>query len=92
MMFWLNAIFFKKTSKSWKIVEVKASTVNRTVKASKIVKQEYLHDLAIQKYVLTGHGLSISGTQLMLINSKECVYPDLSNLFIIEDATAQVNH
>ena len=81
----------QKDSNSWKIVEVKASTVNRTVKASKIVKQEYLHDLAIQKYVLTGHGLSISGTQLMLINSKECVYPDLSNLFIIEDATAQVN-
>ena len=81
----------QKDSDSWKIVEVKASTVNRTVNASKIVKEEYLHDLAIQKYVLTGHGLSISETLLMLINSKECVYPDLSNLFIIENATDQVN-
>ncbi len=27
----------------------------------------------------------------MFINSKECVYPDLSNLFCIEDATDQVN-
>ena len=27
----------------------------------------------------------------MLINSKECVYPDLCNLFTIEDATDQVN-
>ena len=27
----------------------------------------------------------------MIINSKECVYPDLSNLFTIEDATDQVD-
>ncbi len=81
----------QKTSNSWNIIEVKASTVNQTVKKSKIDKEEYLHDLAIQKYVLMGNGLSISGTQLMLINSKECFYPDLSNLFKIEDATDQVN-
>ena len=81
----------QKDSNAWKIIEVKASTVNQTVKASKIDKVEYLHDLAIQKYVLTGYGLSISETQLMLINSKECFYPDLSNLFCIEDATDQVN-
>ena len=81
----------QKDPNSWKIIEVKASTVNQTVKKSKIVKEEYLHDLAIQKYVLTGTGLSVSKTQLMLINSKECVYPDLSNLFSFEDATDQVN-
>ncbi len=81
----------QKDANSWKIIEVKASTVNSTVKKSKIVKEEYLHDLAIQKYVLTEYGLSVSETQLMLINSKECVYPDLSNLFSIEDATDQVN-
>ena len=81
----------QKDSNSWKIVEVKASTVNSTVKKSKIAKEEYLHDLAIQKYVLTGCGLSVSETQLMLINSKECVYPDLSNLFSIVDATDQVD-
>ena len=72
----------EKDSNSWRITEVKASTS---------VKDEYIHDLAIQKYVLTGHGLSISETRLMLINSKECVYPDLSNLFTIKDATDQVN-
>ncbi|MXV77674.1 DUF2779 domain-containing protein [Candidatus Poribacteria bacterium] len=81
----------QKDSNSWNIIEVKASTVNQTVKDSRIVKVEYLHDLAIQKYVLAGHGLSISKTKLMLIDSKECVYPDLGNLFIIEDATEQVN-
>ena len=72
----------EKVSNSWKIIEVKASTS---------VKKEHLDDLSIQKYVLTGNGLSISKTQLMLIGSKECVYPDLCNLFIIEDATEQVN-
>ena len=46
----------QKDANSWRIIEVKASTVNRTIKASKIVKEEYLHDLAIQKYVLTGQG------------------------------------
>ena len=81
----------QKDADSWRIVEVKTSTVNQTVKKSKIVKEEYLHDLAIQKYVLTGCGLSISNTQLMLINSRECFYPDLSNLLIIQDATDQVN-
>ena len=81
----------QKDADLWRIIEVKASTVNQTVKKSKIAKEEYLHDLAIQKYILTRCGLSISKTQLMLINSKECVYPDLSNLFTIEDATDQVN-
>lgn len=81
----------QKDANSWNIIEVKASTVNRTVKKSKIVKKEYLNDLAIQKYVLTGYGLSVSKTQLMLINSKECVYPDLSNLFTIKDVTDQVD-
>ena len=72
----------QKDGNSWSIVEVKASTK---------VKEEHLSDLAIQKYVLTGHGLFISKTQLMLINSKACVYPDLSNLFTIEDVTDQVD-
>ena len=94
--FMFNGVLVKcdilqKDTNSWKIIEVKASTVNSTVKKSKIVKEEYLHDLAIQKYVLSGYGLSVSKTQLMLINSKECVYPDLSNLFSIEDVTDQVN-
>ena len=72
----------QKDLNSWKIVEVKASAS---------VKEEHLPDLAIQNYVLAGHGLSISETQLMHINSKECVYPDLSNLFTIEDVTDQVD-
>ena len=81
----------QKDAKSWKIIEVKASTVKAWFRASKKEKKKYLHDLAIQKYVLTGCGLSTSKTQLMLINSKACVYPDLSNLFTTEDVTDLVN-
>ena len=81
----------QKEADSWRIVEVKASTVKAWFRASKIEKEKYLHDLAIQKYVLTGHGLTISKMQLMLINSKACVYPDLSNLFTTEDVTDEVD-
>ncbi len=81
----------QKDGDSWKIIEVKTSTVNRTFDGSKIIKKEYLHDLAIQKYILTGCGLSVSETQLMLINSAECVHPDLSNLFSFVDTTDEVN-
>ena len=81
----------QKDGDSWRIVEVKASTVNTWFRASEKEKERYLHDLAIQKYVLTGCKLCVSETQLMLINSRECVYPDLSNLFSIEGVTDQVN-
>ena len=84
--FRFNSVFarchiLQKDEKGWRIIEVKASTS---------VKEEHLHDLAVQKYVLIKQGLPISGTQLMHIN-RECVYPDLSNLFTIEDVTDQVD-
>jgi hypothetical protein len=78
---WVRCDILQRDSNSWRIIEVKASTK---------VKEEYLPDLAVQKHVLTGRGVPISGTQLMHIN-RECVYPDLSNLFIIEDVTDQVD-
>jgi Domain of unknown function(DUF2779) len=66
---------------TWDLIEVKSSGK---------VKDEHIQDLAIQKYVLLGHGLKIDKTQLMHINTKSCFYPDLSNLFTIEDITPQV--
>lgn len=41
--------------------------------------------------MLTGCGLSILQTQLMLINSNDCYYPDLSNLFAVIDVSDEVN-
>ena len=80
---WVRCDILEKDSDSWKIIEVKASN---NIEG----KKEYLHDLAIQKHVLTESGLPISGTQLMHTN-RECIYPDLSNLFTIEDVTDKVD-
>lgn len=65
---------------SWDIVEVKSSTD---------LKDEHIHDLAIQRYVAEGAGLKISRAVLMHIN-RECVYPDLDNLFVFVDCTERV--
>ena len=78
---WVRCDILEKDSNSWKIIEVKASSK---------VKKEHLPDLAIQKHVLTEQGVTISGTKVMHIN-RECVYPDLSNLFVTEDVTDQVD-
>ena len=67
----------QKDGDSWNLIKVKKSTS---------VKEEYLPDLVIQKYVLTACGIPISKTQLMHINNR-CTYPDLSDLFITEDVT-----
>ena len=65
----------------WELIEVKSSTS---------VKDENIHDVAVQMYVLKGAGIDVKRTYLMHINT-ECVYPDLSNLFTIEEITEQVN-
>ena len=78
---WVRCDILEKDSNSWKIIEVKASNE---------VKKEHLPDLAIQKHVLTEYGIPITGTKVMHTN-RECVYPNLSNLFVIEDVTDQVN-
>ena len=86
---WVRCDILEKDSDSWKIIEIKASN-NVKEKNKDKYKEEYLHDLAIQKYVLTEAGISISGTQLMHTN-RECVYPDLCNLFAIKDVTDEVD-
>jgi len=77
----LTDIIKRNKDGSWGIIEVKSATS---------IKDEYIPDLAVQKYVLEGSDLKISKTKLMYLN-EECVYPDLSNLFIIEDLTDKVN-
>ena len=71
----------QRDKNGWRIIDVHAS---------KRVKKQYLLSLALQKYVLTEQEFPISATQLMLLNG-ESVYPDLSNLFVIEDVTDRVN-
>jgi hypothetical protein len=70
-----------RSAEGWEIIEVKAATK---------MKQQYLHDLAVQNYVLAGCGLSVVRLRLMHINSKERIYPDLSNQFTQVDVTDSV--
>jgi len=66
---------------SWDIIEVKSSTG---------VKDVNIHDVAIQSWVLDGSNLKINKKLLMHIN-RDCVFPDLANLFTIADITDSVN-
>ena len=71
----------QKSKHGWRLIEIRAS---------KRIKKEYLVSLALQKYVLDTCDIPIAATHLMLLN-EECVYPDLSNLFVFEDVTDGVN-
>ena len=73
-------IFLQQEPEKWQLIEVKSATK---------VKDEHIQDLAIQKYVLAGNDLFLSNIQVMYIN-RDCVYPDLSDLFIQEDVTQQL--
>ena len=80
--FRLNGIFVRcaiiqKDKNGWRIIEIRAS---------KRVKKEYYLSLALLKHVLDEQNIRVSATQLLLLNS-ESVYPELSNLFVIEDVT-----
>ncbi len=84
--FRLNEVFVRcdilqKDTNGWRIIQVHAS---------KRAKQEYYDRLALQKHVLVEKGITVSATQLMLLNGAS-VYPNLSNLFVIEDVTDRVN-
>jgi CRISPR/Cas system-associated exonuclease Cas4 (RecB family) len=71
-------ILVRNDAGGWNLLEVKGGTK---------VKEEYLDDVAIQLYVLEGAGLRIGTVSVMYIDSKNCRYPDLNNLFRIDDVT-----
>ncbi len=62
------------------VVEVKSSTK---------VKEEHLADVAIQTWVARRAGVNVTRAEVMHLNS-ECVYPDLSKLFVRQDVTPLV--
>ncbi len=74
-------VLTKNEDGTWNITEIKSATR---------VKAQYLIDLAVQRYVLQNNGLTIAKTNVMHIY-RECVYPDLSNLFVTKDVTRQVD-
>ena len=59
------------------------------VKSSTSVKDEHLQELALQAYVIRQCGNKVARLQLMHLNN-ECAYPNLENLFVIENVTEDV--
>ncbi|CAN5648198.1 hypothetical protein BH23GEM1_BH23GEM1_06800 [soil metagenome] len=53
------------------------------------VKPEHYGDAAIQTYVARKSGLDVRRVEIMHL-CRECVFPDLSNLFVRQDITEQV--
>ena len=64
----------------WNIIEVKSSLS---------VKEDHILDLAIQKYILKECEAPIRRCYLMHLN-RECMYPNLDQLFVQVDVTEQV--
>lgn len=58
------------------------------VKSSSTVKEQYLPDVAIQLHVARQAGIDARRGEVMHLNSA-CRYPDLSNLFVRQDVTAE---
>jgi hypothetical protein len=69
------------SSPIWDLIEVKSTTT---------VKPEHLHDVAVQKYVLEGCGITVGGVYLMHINTA-CTSPDLSELFTLAEVSSPVS-
>jgi hypothetical protein len=60
------------------------------VKQGTSVTQEHVYDLAIQAVVMREAGVAVNRFELMHL-SRECRYPDLSNLFVRADVTKEVS-
>ncbi|HXT15984.1 MAG TPA: DUF2779 domain-containing protein [Gemmatimonadaceae bacterium] len=71
----------ERNGDGWNLIEVKAST---SVSAA-----EHVPDIAIQAAVMRAAGVDVTRYEIMRLN-RECEYPDLSNLFVREDVTADV--
>jgi hypothetical protein len=66
--------------RAWSLIEVK-STLE--------VKQAHLSDVAVQTLIARRSGCDVRRVELMHLN-RDCRYPDLSDLFVREDVTDEV--
>lgn len=76
----------KDSLQPWDFYEVKATTYNDCDTEQ---KAEYRNDIGIQIWVLQQLNISIGRIYLMHLN-KECRYPNLENLFSIEDYSTEI--
>lgn len=70
----------ERLDRGWGLIEVKSSTS---------VKEQHYPDATIQAHVLRRAGLDVTRVEIMHLN-RDCVFPDLSNLFTRVDITEDV--
>lgn len=75
-----DIIQYSPTTQRWQIFEVKSTTK---------VKPEHLDDVGLQTWIMAKSGLPIEQINIMHLNT-DCRYPDLSDLFKIQDVTAEM--
>ncbi|HFQ94724.1 MAG TPA: DUF2779 domain-containing protein, partial [Anaerolineae bacterium] len=75
----VKADILTRASDGWHLIEVKSSTGYK--------EKEHLPDVAFQLHVLQKAGLNVTQASLMRLNN-DCRAPDLSNLFALNDVTA----
>jgi predicted RecB family nuclease len=64
----------------WHLIEVKDGMS---------VKEEHINDVAIQALTMKRAGVPVASYSVMFIN-RECTFPDLSNLFLVQEVSAEV--
>jgi hypothetical protein len=74
-------VLVQRPDGAWTLVEVKSTTG---------VKRHHLHDLAVQAWVLAGTGIEVAAVEVMHLNNRSCVYPNLEQLFVRADVTRLV--
>lgn len=69
----------QRVDETWNVIEVKSTTKT---------SDTHIADSAVQRYVVEGAGLEVSGVYLMHLN-RQCRYPDLQDLFELDDITEE---
>lgn len=72
----------KRPDGRWDLIEVKSTTG---------VSDTHIADVAIQRYTCEGAGIDVASCSVMHLN-RECRFPDLSNLFVLEDVTVRAEN
>jgi predicted RecB family nuclease len=78
-------ILERRPGNEWRLIEVKSSTS---------CKDHYLYDIAIQRHVLSGCGLTVSASCLMHLNRDYVyngVYHDAAKLFTLVDLSSEIS-
>lgn len=75
-----DIIRFSKDTKKWTVFEVKSSTK---------LKDEHVDDIGLQAWIMAGSGLPLEKINLVHLNA-DCRFPDLDNLFTIENITERL--